>query len=200
MSNFLETILSRGKQSQGNPGMNFPLEGVGDIPQQAYYPEQYMDPIGSPALPPVGSYGAAQPSFNEKIAEMAIGTSIKIDGVPIRNIDDLPTLFYFLTDNWRHFQLSNLKKADQRDIERSIADIHMLSGQMGNEYLCKLKQFELFNSIYLYKSRSDLESEREREQWTRQTTRMEQQEIHRPKEGSGGFLSFFTGKNKGGDY
>lgn len=159
--------------------------------------DPYMDPLAGSSLPPMGSYGAVQPSFNEKIAELAIGTSIKIGGESVRSIDELPTLFYFLTDNWRHFQLSNLKKADQRDIERSIADIHMLSGQMGNEYLAKLKQIELLNSIYLFKSRSDLDCMREREIWTLQTNQMQQQDIKRPKEGSGGFLSFFTNKNKG---
>lgn len=196
MSNFLESVLKPAK-TLPPPAMDFPFDGLGDLP----YSDPSMDPLGGSSLPPPSSYGSVQPSFNEKIAELAIGTSLKIDGKPITNIDELPTLFYFLTDNWRHFQLSNLKKADQREIQRSLEDIRMLSGQMGNEYLCKLKQIELFDSIYLFKSRSDLDSDRERVQWTIQTNNMNtQSDIKRPREGSGGgLMSFFTGKNKG-DY
>jgi hypothetical protein len=200
MSNFLETILSRGKQTQVKPGMDFPLDGLGDIPQQQYYQDQYMDPIGSPPLPPVGSYGSAQPSFNEKIAELAIGSSLTVGGKPVLTLNELPIIFYPLTDNWRHFQLSNLKSKDQRDIERRIKYIHLLASRPRYEMVCKMKQIELFNKIYLYKSRCDLDDMRERKIWTLQTQQMQQQEIHRPKEGSGGFLNFFTGKNRGGDY
>jgi hypothetical protein len=165
-------------------------------------PMQYpgFDPYMTSGLPPVSSYGQVAPSFNEKLAELAIGTNLSIKGVDIADISELPTLFYFITDNWRHFQLSNLRGKDQRDIERSIADIHMLAGQDGNEFMCKLKQIELLNSVYLFKSRSDLDDMRERKIWTLQTQQMQQGEIKRPKEGSGGFLSFFSGKNKGGDY
>jgi hypothetical protein len=104
-----------------------------------------------------------------------------------------------MTDNWRHFQLTNLKKSDQRDIERNTADIHMLAGQMGNEYLCKLAQIRLLDSIYLFKSRSDNDRMTEREIWTLQTQQMQHQEIKRPKEGGGGFFSMFTNRNRG-DY
>ena len=99
--------------------------------------QQQVQPYGDPmmdmgmggGLPPASMYGAPPAAFNEKMAELAIGTGLKIGGQCITNLDQLPTLFYFLTDNWRHFQLSNLKSREQRYLEREIADIHMLAHQ-----------------------------------------------------------------------
>jgi hypothetical protein len=195
MGNFLDDIIKPVKQLPPQ-GMDFPLDGIGDL----QYADPNMDFMGPPTLPPMGSYGQVQPSFNEKIAELAIGTSLTIGGKPVETLETLPTIFYPLTDNWRHFQLSNLKNKDQRDIERRIKYIHLLASRPRYKTVCIMKQIELFNKIYLYKSRCDLDDMRERKIWTLQTQQMNQQDIHRPKEGGGGFLSFFTGRNKGGDY
>lgn len=201
MGNFLDSIIKPVPQIK--PGMEFPLDGLGDIPEQnteAWQDQFPQDPLGMGGLPPASSYGSVQPSFNEKLAELAIGTSLKMGGETVTNIDQLPTLFYFLTDNWRHFQLSMLKKADQRDIERRIKYIHFLAGRDRYQTICKRKQIELFNKIYLFKSRCDTGDTRERIAWTVQTTNMNQGEIKRPKDNSGGgFMSFFTGRNRGSD-
>lgn len=170
-------------------------------PPEEEFDPQWMDPnqqfMPGGGLPPLSAYAPPSSSFNERMAEIAVGASLTIAGKPVGNIDELPTLFYFLTDNWRHLQLTNLKAKDQRYIEREIADIHMLAGQGRRKLLCKLKQIELFNSIYLFKSRSDLDDMRERKIWTLQTSQFQNQEIKRPKESGGGFINFFTG-NKGG--
>lgn len=201
MGNFLDSIIKPVPQIK--PGMEFPLDGLGDIPEQntEVWQDQFpQDPLGMGGLPPASSYGSVQPSFNEKLAELAIGTSLKINGKTIENIDELPTLFYCFTDNWRHFQLSNLRKADQREILRDIEEIKMLARQDGNEYICKEKQLEIFDKIYLFKSRSDLDRMTEREIWTVQTNNMNQGEIKRPKDSAGGgLMSFFTGRNRGSD-
>jgi hypothetical protein len=156
-----------------------------------------QSPLGT-GLPGSGSYGVPQPAITEQIAKLAVGTGLTIGGVEVLSIDELPTLFYFLTDNWRHFQLTNLKAKDQRYLDREIEDIHMLSCQVRKHRLCKEKQVKLLNSIYFYKSRSDMNRMTEREIWTLQTSSFQQQEIKRPKEGGGSFLSFFTDKLHGG--
>lgn len=179
-------------------------------PQQQQFSQEQIDammyedqvamqsPLSS-GVPSPGMYGSPAPAFNEQMAQLAIGTHITIGGKEIESIDDLPTLFYFLTDNWRHFQLSNLSAKDQRYIRREIEDIHMLAGQGGNEYLAKTKQITLFNELYMFKSRSDMGRMTEREIWTLQTNALHNDEIKRPKESNTGFFSNIFGIGRGRD-
>lgn len=167
-----------------------------EIDAMMYEDQMAMQSPLSSGVPPPSMYGQPSASFNEKMMELAIGTHITIGGKEIINFEELPTLFYFLTDNWRHFELSNLKGKDQRRLEVRLKHIHRMSGQGGMEYLCKIKQLELLNTVYFHKSRSDMNRMTEREILTLQSYASHNDEIKRPKESNSGFFSSIFGMGR----
>jgi hypothetical protein len=162
-------------------------------------PQTQGDPFtqmgGSIPMP----YEYAQPrqQWNAEMMDRLIDCEIDTYDKDGNLVKDRPLLWLFETKVFRHFQLTNLSRRDQAEIERDIADIEMLACQDGNELMCNEMQRRVYAKVAMYKSRGDMPVPmRERDAWITNVNQIKSENIDKPAGNSGGFFSNLFGVRK----